>query len=75
VRAESVDDLKASPPYVVGTPEQVLARLEQVPADGGITLSPLAGGLPPDLAWESLELFASRVMPRLRSPARAGGSA
>ena len=50
----------------------MLARLEQVPADGGITLSPLAGGLPPDLAWESLELFASRVMPQLRSPARSG---
>ena len=75
VHAESVDDLKASPQYVVGTPEQVLARLEAVPADGGITLSPLAGGLPPDLAWESLELFASKVLPRLRSRARAEGSA
>jgi alkanesulfonate monooxygenase SsuD/methylene tetrahydromethanopterin reductase-like flavin-dependent oxidoreductase (luciferase family) len=74
VRAESIDDLKASPQYVVGTPEQVLARLKQVPADGGITLSPLAGGLPPDLAWESLELFASRVIPQLRSPARAPDS-
>ena len=31
VHAESVDDLKASPQYVVGTPDQVRARLEQVP--------------------------------------------
>src|SRR5262249_55093280 len=75
VHAESVDDLKASPQYVVGTPEQVLARLADVPPDGGVTLSPLAGGLPPDVAWESLELFASRVLPRLRSDARAADSA
>ena len=73
VKAEAVDDLKASPQFVVGTPAEVRARLEQVPPDGSITLSPLAGGLPPDLAWASLELFATQVMPHLRSPARAAG--
>jgi alkanesulfonate monooxygenase SsuD/methylene tetrahydromethanopterin reductase-like flavin-dependent oxidoreductase (luciferase family) len=71
VKAETVDDLKASPQFVVGTPEQVRARLEQVPPDGSVTLSPLAGGLPPDLAWASLELFAAQVMPHLQSPGRA----
>ena len=75
VHAESIDDLKASPQYVVGTPEQVCKELETAPAHGGITLSPLAGGLPPDVAWESLELFAARVLPHLRSAARAEGSA
>ena len=71
VKAETVDDLRKSPQFVVGTPEQVRARLEQVPPDGSVTLSPLAGGLPPDLAWASLELFASQVLPALRSPARS----
>jgi alkanesulfonate monooxygenase SsuD/methylene tetrahydromethanopterin reductase-like flavin-dependent oxidoreductase (luciferase family) len=75
VKAETVDDLKASPQFVVGTPEQVRARLEQVPPDGSITLSPLAGGLPPALSWASLELFASQVMPHLHSPGRAQASA
>jgi alkanesulfonate monooxygenase SsuD/methylene tetrahydromethanopterin reductase-like flavin-dependent oxidoreductase (luciferase family) len=70
VKAESVDDLKASSQFVVGTPEQVRARLEQVPPDGSITLSPLAGGLPPDVAWRSLELFATQVLPHLQSPGR-----
>jgi alkanesulfonate monooxygenase SsuD/methylene tetrahydromethanopterin reductase-like flavin-dependent oxidoreductase (luciferase family) len=74
VKAETVDDLKASPQFVVGTPEQVRARLEQVPPDGSVTLSPLAGGLPPDIAWASLELFAAQVLPSLRSPARAQGA-
>src|SRR5262249_36605910 len=74
VHADTIDDLKASPQYVVGTPEQVLARLENVAADGGITLIPLAGGLPPDLGWESLNLFGAGVMPPLRSPARGSDS-
>ena len=73
VKAESVDDLQASPQFVVGTPEQVRARLEQVPPDGSVTFSPLAGGLPPDLAWASLELFAAQVLPHLRSPATGSG--
>ena len=71
VKAETVDDLRASPQFVVGTPEQVRARLEQVPPDGSVTFSPLAGGLPPDLAWASLELFASQVMPAPAVAARA----
>ena len=30
-----------------------------------LTLRPLMGGLDPDMAWESLELFATQVRPRL----------
>jgi len=70
VKAETVDYLRRSPQFVVGTPAEVRARLVQVPADGSITFSPLAGGLPPDLAWASLELFASEVLPHLHSPSR-----
>ena len=66
IHATSVDDLKASPQYVVGTPEHVLARLREVPAEGGIVFNPLAGGLPAALAWSSLELFAAKVLPGLR---------
>ena len=65
MHADDINDLKASPQYVVGTPEQVLAKLREVPAMGGITFNPLAGGLPPALAWPSLELFASEVLPKL----------
>jgi hypothetical protein len=32
-----------------------------------LTFNPLAGGLPPDLAWESLELFGAEVHPRLKA--------
>ena len=50
VHAASVDDLKASPQYVVGTPDEVFARLQDVPGQGGIVFHPLAGGLPSALA-------------------------
>ena len=69
VNATSVEDLKASPQCVVGTPDEVVAIAAQVPATGALTFNPLAGGLPPDLAWESLELFASEVLPRIRPAA------
>ena len=32
-----------------------------------LNFHPLAGGLPPDLAWSSLELFANKVLPGLRA--------
>ena len=32
-----------------------------------LNFHPLAGGLPPDLAWASLELFADKVLPGLRA--------
>jgi len=67
VHAETVDDLKASPQYVVGTPDQVFDRLKDVSPMAAITFQPLAGGMPSALAWASLELFAAKVLPRLRT--------
>ncbi|HEY3723573.1 MAG TPA: LLM class flavin-dependent oxidoreductase [Acidimicrobiia bacterium] len=68
VDAETVEDLKASPQYLVGTPDQIVEAAAHVSPMGALTFNPLAGGLPPDMSWASLELFASEVMPRLRSP-------
>ncbi|MBM3673954.1 MAG: LLM class flavin-dependent oxidoreductase [Actinobacteria bacterium] len=66
IAAASVDDLKASRQIVVGTPDEVVSVAEAVPPTGTMTFNPLAGGLPPEIAWESLELFAAEVMPRIR---------
>jgi alkanesulfonate monooxygenase SsuD/methylene tetrahydromethanopterin reductase-like flavin-dependent oxidoreductase (luciferase family) len=65
VNAQSLDDLRKSEQYVVGTPADVLAKLQQVPPTGAITFNPLAGGLPPSLAQPSLDLFATEVLPKL----------
>ena len=69
VRATNLDDLKASSQIVVGTPDEVLAIAQEVPPMGALTFNPLAGGLPPEVSWASLELFASDVLPRLRRDA------
>jgi alkanesulfonate monooxygenase SsuD/methylene tetrahydromethanopterin reductase-like flavin-dependent oxidoreductase (luciferase family) len=66
VDASSVEDLKKSAQIVVGTPEQVIEVARSIPPFGAMTFNPLAGGLPPKLAWESLELFAAEVLPKLR---------
>ena len=66
VVADTIEEVKRSPQVLVGTPDEVLAVAQQVDAGGALTFNPLAGGLPPDLAWESLELFAAQVLGRLR---------
>lgn len=66
VHAEDIEDLKRSPQVLVGPPEEVIDRARNLAPGGAITFNPLAGGLPPALAWESLELFASEVLPALR---------
>jgi alkanesulfonate monooxygenase SsuD/methylene tetrahydromethanopterin reductase-like flavin-dependent oxidoreductase (luciferase family) len=66
---QPVDDITAlreSGLYRVVTPDEcVELLLEQDAAGRLVMLSPLVGGLPPDIAWENLELFASEVIPRL----------
>jgi alkanesulfonate monooxygenase SsuD/methylene tetrahydromethanopterin reductase-like flavin-dependent oxidoreductase (luciferase family) len=64
--AESVDDLKQAPQLWVGTPDDIAARAAALPPMAALNFHPLAGGLPPDLAWASLELFAGSVLPRIR---------
>jgi alkanesulfonate monooxygenase SsuD/methylene tetrahydromethanopterin reductase-like flavin-dependent oxidoreductase (luciferase family) len=58
--------LRASGMYLVLTPEDLLARARALGRDSSIGFHPLMGGLPPDLAWSSLELFEKRVLPQLR---------
>ncbi len=62
VDAKTPEQLKASGGYLVVTPDQCV---EVAKRDGGLTLHPLMGGLPPEIGWESLRLFESKVLPRL----------
>jgi alkanesulfonate monooxygenase SsuD/methylene tetrahydromethanopterin reductase-like flavin-dependent oxidoreductase (luciferase family) len=63
-QADTVDELKKDPTFRVLTPEQCIELARQ---HGALAFDPLFGGLPPELAWESLELFESRVLPALRA--------
>ena len=66
--ADSVEALRAeNGAYRIFTPEEAVAHIQ---AHGILLMQPLCGGLPPELAWPSLELMASRVVPALASPDR-----
>ena len=62
----SVDELRATGTYAVLTPEEYVARLRAMPAPFAM-LHPLCGGLTPELAWSSLELFEHVVLPAFAS--------
>lgn len=65
IPAEGVDDLKASPAFEVVTPAECVALGEKLGRDGELMFQPLMGGMPPEIGWASLELFAAAVLPRL----------
>jgi len=65
VRAENMDDLKKSKQILVGTPDEILAVAATVSELGSLTFNPLCGGIPPDIAWKSLEMFAAKCQPKL----------
>jgi alkanesulfonate monooxygenase SsuD/methylene tetrahydromethanopterin reductase-like flavin-dependent oxidoreductase (luciferase family) len=59
-------DVRASGVYRVLTPDETVALAEEQGAFGSVLLHPLMGGISPDVAWQSLELFEHKVLPRLR---------
>ncbi|MGH0038530.1 MAG: LLM class flavin-dependent oxidoreductase [Myxococcota bacterium] len=63
--ASSLEELKVEGKYRVLTPEQCLERAREQGAFATFIHFPLCGGTPPELAWESLELYASDVLPHL----------
>jgi alkanesulfonate monooxygenase SsuD/methylene tetrahydromethanopterin reductase-like flavin-dependent oxidoreductase (luciferase family) len=60
--AETWEQLRDSGRYAVVTPKQCIALATR---DGQLMLHPLMGGIAPDLAWESLRLFETEVLPKL----------
>lgn len=68
--AESVAELRAEEgAYRIFTPEEAARHVRET---GLFLVQPLCGGLPPDLAWPSLELLVSEVLPRVRAAVASG---
>jgi alkanesulfonate monooxygenase SsuD/methylene tetrahydromethanopterin reductase-like flavin-dependent oxidoreductase (luciferase family) len=57
--------VRASGVYQVVTPDECVELAKALEPDQPLVFHPLMGGMPPDLGWASLELFASKVLPRL----------
>jgi alkanesulfonate monooxygenase SsuD/methylene tetrahydromethanopterin reductase-like flavin-dependent oxidoreductase (luciferase family) len=60
-----IDALRAANFYHVVTPEQMAAQLKAAPV-AVAQFHPLCGGMPIDLAWDSLKLFEHEVLPAFR---------
>jgi alkanesulfonate monooxygenase SsuD/methylene tetrahydromethanopterin reductase-like flavin-dependent oxidoreductase (luciferase family) len=63
--------LRATGAYRVVTPDECVSLFRKFEADGNSAfgLHPLMGGMDPALAWSGLELFVSKVLPKVRSSA------
>jgi alkanesulfonate monooxygenase SsuD/methylene tetrahydromethanopterin reductase-like flavin-dependent oxidoreductase (luciferase family) len=69
--AETVAALRAGTTYAVLTPDEAI---DCARTHGSLALHPLCGGIPPAVAWESLQLLADAVFPRLRDAQRNSGT-
>lgn len=67
-KASTVDELRREGRYRILTPQECVERGERLGPFGDFGLFPLCGGTPPELAWESLELYANEVLPALKPP-------
>ncbi|MGH7822768.1 MAG: LLM class flavin-dependent oxidoreductase [Candidatus Binatia bacterium] len=63
VASQDADGLRKSGVYRVVTPGECVTLAREA---GRVILHPLMGGIPPDLGWESLRLFAAKVLPQIR---------
>ena len=62
VDASTVDDLRATGLWEVVTPDECI---ELARRNGSVVLHPLMGGIPPEVGWESLQLYVDAVLPAL----------
>jgi alkanesulfonate monooxygenase SsuD/methylene tetrahydromethanopterin reductase-like flavin-dependent oxidoreductase (luciferase family) len=65
----SAEALRASGMAAILSPDECIERAHALGPQGVLTLWPLFGGTPPELAWPSIELMAKQVIPRLASGA------
>ena len=62
-QASTISELRdENGPYRIVTPEEAVALISQ---HHRLSLQPLCGGIPPDLAWSSLELIEKQVLPNI----------
>jgi hypothetical protein len=62
VDASTVEGLRATGLWEVVTPEECI---ELARRNGSVVLHPLMGGIPPEVGWESLQLYVDAVLPAL----------
>ncbi|CAA0092289.1 Alkanal monooxygenase beta chain [BD1-7 clade bacterium] len=62
--AETVQGLRESGAYSVLTPDEAIKHFN---TDNSMVINPLVGGMHPDIGWNTLELYHSKVYPAIVS--------
>jgi alkanesulfonate monooxygenase SsuD/methylene tetrahydromethanopterin reductase-like flavin-dependent oxidoreductase (luciferase family) len=62
-KVADVDELRSRGLYTFLTPGELIADLKGSDAEPSIQMHPMCGGIPPELAWESLHLLEREVLP------------
>ena len=63
----SLEDVKKSGTYRVVTPDECLTAIAEADKLGrDVGFAPLIAGIDPQIGWRSIELFAQKVLPRLK---------
>lgn len=65
VPVDDADTLRGTGQYRVLTPDDLVAEIEEKGPFGFTLFHPMMGGIPPEVAWESLRLFEHEVLPRV----------
>jgi len=60
-----LEDLRASGAYQVLRPDEAVEMIRKLGRDRTFILTPLLGGLDPDLSWQGLRLFEREVWPHV----------
>jgi alkanesulfonate monooxygenase SsuD/methylene tetrahydromethanopterin reductase-like flavin-dependent oxidoreductase (luciferase family) len=64
--ASTPEELRKEGIYRVVTPDECVDLAAELGPTGSIVMHPLLCGMPAELGWKSLELFRSKVVPRIR---------
>jgi len=64
--ATDTDELRREGLYRIVSPDECVALADELGPAGTIIMRPLMSGMPSELGWESLELFRTKVLPRIR---------
>ena len=60
--AADVDELRARGTHRIVTPDEFIVEMKAAPFPFQI-FHPMCGGIPPELAWQSLKLYEHEVLP------------
>ena len=65
VTEQNTETLRETGRYPVVTPDQLVQQIDELGGDCNVMFHPMAGGFDPDLAWQSLQLVETHVIPAL----------